>query len=150
MSTILPLTIESMVAILLLFTILYCVRLNGQLTRLKADESAMKATIGELIAATEKAERAIAGLKATVREADESLGARLREAEKFSEDIVKTTEAGAEVLDRLTQIAGARPWLLGVAPAPEPQSNAPSPKAIMQAAQAVADRARARVKGLAA
>jgi hypothetical protein len=85
-----------------------------------------------------------------VREADESLGARLREAEKFSAEILKTTEAGAEVLDRLTQIAGARPWLLGVAPAPEPKSNAPSPKAIMQAAQAVADRARARVKGLAA
>lgn len=54
------------------------------------------------------------------------------------------------MLNRLTQIAGARPWLLGVAPAPEPKSNAPSPKAIMQAAQAVADRARARVKSLAA
>lgn len=150
MSTILPLTIESMVAILLLFTILYCVRLNGQLTRLKADEAAMKATIAELVAATEKAERAIAGLKVTVRETDETLGERLREAERFSAEMTRTTQAGAEVLDRLTQIAGARPWLLGVAPAPEPKSNAPSPKAIMQAAQAVADRARARVKGLAA
>jgi hypothetical protein len=139
-----------MVAILLLFTILYCVRLNGQLTRLKADEAAMKATIAELVAATEKAERAIAGLKVTVRETDETLGERLREAERFSAEMTRTTQAGAEVLDRLTQIAGARPWLLGVAPAPEPKSNAPSPKAIMQAAQAVADRARARVKGLAA
>ena len=35
---VLPLTIESLVAILLLLTILYCVRLNDQLKRLKADE----------------------------------------------------------------------------------------------------------------
>ena len=57
------LMIESLVAILLLLTILYCVRLNRQLQRLKADEQSLKATIAELITATEIAERAIAGLK---------------------------------------------------------------------------------------
>ena len=74
MSNILRLMIESLVAILLLLTIVYCVRLNEQLKRLKADEQSLKATIAELITATEIAERAIAGLKVTVREGDADAG----------------------------------------------------------------------------
>ena len=84
MINVLPLTIESLVAILLLLTILYCIRLNEQLKRLKADGTSMQQTIAELITATESAERAIAGLKATVREADETLGERLKAAERYS------------------------------------------------------------------
>jgi hypothetical protein len=143
----LPITIEAMVAILLLFTILYCVRLNAQLKRLKADESAMKGIIGELIASTEKAERAIAGLRSTVREADDTLGEHLKEAERFCIEIKTSTEAGADVLNRISQIAGARPWLLGVAPAqPKPDPAAPDPKLIMAAAKALAERAHARAR----
>ena len=44
--------VESMVSILLLLTILYCVRLNKQLRLLKADEQTLRATISELITAT--------------------------------------------------------------------------------------------------
>ena len=66
--------VESMVSILLLLTILYCVRLNKQLRLLKADEQTLRATISELITATEIAERAIAGLKSTMREGEQSLG----------------------------------------------------------------------------
>ena len=73
--------VESMVSILLLLTILYCVRLNRQLRLLKADEQTLRATIGELITATEIAERAIAGLKSTMREGEQSLGTRLQRAE---------------------------------------------------------------------
>jgi len=142
---VLPLTIESLVSILLLLTILYCVRLNHQLKRLKADGTTMKATIAELVTATENAERAIAGLKATVREADETLGEHLKDAERFCIEIKTSTEASADVLNRISQIAGARPWLLGVAPAqPKPDPNAPDPKAIIAAAKALAERARAR------
>jgi hypothetical protein len=145
----LPLTIESMVAVLLLLTILYCVRLNSQLRRLKADESVMKGVITELLTATEKAERAIAGLKATVREADDTLGAHLRDAERFCTEMKTGTEAGADVLNRISQIAGARPWLLGVSPPPgkDPTSD---PKTIIAAAKALAERAHARAKAAAA
>jgi hypothetical protein len=145
----LPLTIESMVAVLLLFTILYCVRLNSQLRRLKADESVMKGVIAELMTATENAERAISGLKATVREADDTLGAHLKDAERFCHEIKAGTEAGSDVLERITQIAGARPWLLGVAPPPgkDPTSD---PKTIIAAAKALAERAHARAKAAAA
>ncbi len=45
--------------------------LNSRLKRLKADEHSLKATIGELITATEIAERAIGGLKHTVRDVNE-------------------------------------------------------------------------------
>jgi len=148
----LPLTIESMVAVLLLLTILYCVRLNGQLSRLKADESVLKSIITELVTATENAERAISGLKATVRETEDTLGARLKHAEHFCSEIKAGTAAGAEVLNRVTQIAGARPWLLGLSPAePKPAKDAPSdPKSIIAAAQALAERAHARAKAAAA
>jgi len=143
---ILPLTIESLVAILLLLTILYCIRLNEQLKRLKADGTSMQQTIAELVTATESAERAIAGLKATVREADETLGERLKAAEQYTVEMRSNTAAGAEVLNRLSKIAGAR--LMGTEPEEE-SAQIVEPKTIVAAAQAFAERARARVRGLA-
>ena len=71
----------------LLLTIGYCFVLNSKLRRLKADEQALKATIAELITVTEIAERAVAGLKVTVRECDLTIGERLRLAEHFSAEI---------------------------------------------------------------
>jgi low affinity Fe/Cu permease len=144
---ILPLTIESLVAILLLLTILYCIRLNDQLKRLKADGTSMQQTIAELITATDSAERAIAGLKATVREADETLGERLKSAERFSSEMRQNATAGAEVLNRLSKIAGAH---LMEAEPEEDRLSPPDTKSIVAAAQAFAERTRARVKGLAA
>jgi hypothetical protein len=146
----LPLTIESLVAILLLLTILYCVRLNAQLKRLKADEGLMKTTVAELVTATQTAERAIAGLKATVTEADETLGERLKTAERFSAELERKTEAGAELLQRLTLTTDARPWLTGVQAAPQAKPAPPDPKAIIAAAEAFAERALARSKAKAA
>jgi len=144
---VLPLTIESLVSILLLLTILYCIRLNEQLKRLKADGASMQQTIAELTAATESAERAIAGLKATVREADETLGERLKSAERFSSEMRQNATAGAEVLNRLSKIAGAH--LMDAEPE-EDKLSPPDTKSIVAAAQAFAERTRARVKGLAA
>jgi hypothetical protein len=144
---VLPLTIESLVAILLLFTILYCVRLNGQLKRLKADGGTMQSTIAELLTATESAERAIAGLRSTVQEAEATLGERLKSAEHYSVEIRRNVAAGAEILNRLSRIAGAR--LMGTEP--EEESDTPAdPKSIVQAAQAIAERMRARARALAA
>jgi hypothetical protein len=142
---VLPLTIESLVAILLLLTILYCIRLNEQLKRLKADGSSMQQTIAELVTATESAERAIAGLKTTVREAEDTLGERLKAAERYSAEMNVNTKAGAEVLDKLTRIAGAH-LAAKQAEAPPP----PDAKSIVAAAQALAERTRARVRNLAA
>ena len=79
--------IESLVAVLLMLTIGYCMLLNTRLKRLKADEHSLKATIGELITATEIAERAIGGLKHTVRDVNENLGNQLTAAAQMSQQL---------------------------------------------------------------
>jgi hypothetical protein len=136
------LMIESLVAMLLLLTIGYSVLLNRRLKRLRADEMALKATISELITATEIAERAIGGLKLTVRECDQGLGERLRTAERYAADLAKQTEAGREVLERLNRIVAAG------RPAPVPA--APDAHETFKAAQAFAARTRNRTQGVAA
>jgi hypothetical protein len=129
--------VETMVSILLLLTILYCVRLNNQLRLLKADEQSLRATISELITATEIAERAIGGLKATMREGEQTLNERLTRGEQMSGDIERQLRAGEELLGKITRIAGA-------GRAEEPGA-VPDAKAVAAAAQAFAERARARV-----
>jgi chromosome segregation ATPase len=102
--------IETLVAILLVLTIGYCMLLNRRLKRLKADEHSLKATIGELITATEIAERAIGGLKHTVREVNENLGGQLAAATQMSDNLKRQLAEGDHVVRRLTKIAiAARP-----------------------------------------
>src|ERR1700677_4501235 len=111
-----------LVAILLALTIIYCVSLNRRLKLLKADEQSLRATISELITATEIAERAIAGLKLTVQECEAGLGERLRSADRFTADLDRSVAAGKELLDRLTQIVLAGG---GTIPAAPPRAEAP-------------------------
>src|ERR1700688_1224724 len=99
--------IESLVAILLLLTISYCILLNARLKRLKADEHSLKATIGELITATEIAERAIGGLKHTVRDVNENLNNQLTSAGQMSLQLKKQLAEGDNVVRRLSKIAAA-------------------------------------------
>ena len=142
--------IEGLVAILLMLTVGYCMLLNRRLKLLKADEHSLRATISELITATEIAERAIAGLKLTVRECDQNLGERLRTAERFCADIERQLAAGDQVLDRLARIVSAtRPDVAESAAAAAPAS-APDPRAMVAAAHALAERARSRMGGRAA
>jgi hypothetical protein len=136
--------IESLVAMLLLLTIGYCMLLNRRLKRLKADEHSLKATIAELITATEIAERAIGGLKHTVRDVNENLGDRLASAAQMSQQLKVQLAEGDNVIRRLSRIAiAARP------PAgPEPEASVSAAQAVAAAAQAFSDRRRS--DGLAA
>ncbi|WP_137043955.1 DUF6468 domain-containing protein [Pseudolabrys sp. FHR47] len=133
--------IESMVSILLLMTILYCVRLNNQIRLLKADEQSLRATIAELITATEIAERAIGGLKTTVREGEQTLGERISRTETISADLGRQLEAGEQLLSRLVRITEA-----GRPDAPPAPPAAPRAQALAAAAQALAERQKARLK----
>ena len=136
------LMIESLVAFLLLLTIGYCVLLNHRLKRLKADEQSLKATISELITATEIAGRAVAGLKATAQECDGTLGERMRAAERIAAGMERQLKAGELLLSELIRsgIAPQQPQ-----PAAVPASG-PDPKAVVAAAQAFADRTRSRAR----
>jgi hypothetical protein len=139
--------IEILVAVLLVVTIGYCMLLNKRLLRLKADEQSLKATIGELITATEIAERAIGGLKHTVRDVNENLGDQIAAATDLSERLVRQLAEGDAVLGRLSRIAVAA--RSPATPAPAPAIQAPEPprvsaaKAAVAATQAFAERRRA-------
>jgi hypothetical protein len=99
--------IDCVVAILLVMTIGYCMMLNRRLKLLKADEQSLRATISELITATEIAERAIGGLKITVHECDMGLGERIRKAERLAGDIDRAVVSGKDLISRLSQIISA-------------------------------------------
>src|SRR5215468_1434435 len=145
MSHSLGLLIETLVAVLLLITIGYCMLLNKRLRRLKADEHSLKAVIAELITATEIAERAIGGLKHAVRDVNENLGTQLNNATQMSEYLKRQLSECDHVVRRLSKIAiAARPQ--NALPEPEP-APAPAParlpppnfsgaKAVAAAAQA--------------
>jgi Domain of unknown function (DUF6468) len=135
--------IESLVAILLILTIGYCMLLNARLKRLKADEHSLKATIAELITATEIAERAIGGLKHTVRDVNENLGSQLSAATEMSIELKQQLSEGDNLIRRLSKIViAARPH------EPEAANRISPAKAVAAAAQAFSDRRRS--DGLAA
>ena len=152
MSHSLGIAIESLVAVLLMLTIGYCMLLNARLKRLKADESSLKATIAELITATEIAERAIGGLKHTVRDVNENLGNQLTAASQMSLQLKKQLAEGDNVVRRLSKIAlAARPPEASPSPTPASApaaSNLSPARAVAAAAQAFSDRRRS--DGLAA
>jgi hypothetical protein len=133
--------IESLVAVLLLLTIGYCMLLNSRLKRLKADEHSLKATIGELITATEIAERAIGGLKHTVRDVNENLGNQLTSASQMSQQLKHQLAESDNVIRRLSRIAiAARPAEAAAAAPAVPRVS--TAKATAAAAQAFSDRRR--------
>jgi uncharacterized coiled-coil protein SlyX len=122
----LGLIIEGLVAILLLVTIGYCTMLNNRLKRLKADERALKATISELITATEIAERAVAGLRTTARECESTLGERLAIAEQCCAELNRQVKAGDLVIERLARVVVASRKLDEVQPAAAAAPAAPN------------------------
>jgi len=138
------LVIESLVAVLLVLTIGYCMLLNKRLKRLRADEQSLKATTGELITATEIAERAIGGLKHTVRDVNDNLGNQIVSATELSRQLAKQLAEGDALMRRLSRIAlAARP-----ATAPEPEAAPSDARSVAAAARAFSERRRA--SGLAA
>ena len=140
----LGMVIETLVAVLLMMTIGYCILLNKRLTRLKADEHSLKAVIAELITATEIAERAIGGLKLAVRDVNENLGSQLAAATQMSDQLHKQLGEADIVVRRLSKIAiAARPVTH-----PEPVAGPSSAKAVAAAAEAFSERRRSN--GLAA
>ena len=149
--------INGLVAILLVLTIGYCMRLNRRLKLLKSDEQSLRATIAELVTATDIAERAITGLKLTVEECEVGLAARLASGERLTVDLDRRIAAAKNVVGRLVQAAAnegpraERPDTL--APLRRNETNAPQQhdvQAVAAAAQAFAEKLRVKVHGLAA
>jgi len=138
-----PLLIESLVSVLLLVTIGYCVLLDRKLQRLRADESQMRQTVVDLGLATERAERAIDGLRKTLADCDQSLAERLRVAERTTADLEGQIRSGDDVLARINRIVTATRQAEDVVR----EREVPAPKLAdtVAAAQAFAARARQRL-----
>lgn len=142
--------IEIVVAILLALTIVYCAILNRRLTRLRADEEILRATISELITATEIAERAILGLKATASECERAVGGRMLAAETLLGDLDLRLSAGNEIVKRIGAIVGAARST--VVPSigdldAEPMTRESSARSLKAAAEAAAERLSALRRG---
>jgi hypothetical protein len=150
--------IETLVAVLLMVTVGYCMLLNNRLKRLRSDEHSLKAVIAELITATEIAERAIGGLKHAVRDVNENLGSQLTSATHMADHLKRQLSECDHVVRRLSKIAiaarppGAAETAPASASAPAPTRFAPAKatnaKAVAAAAQAFSERR--RTGGLAA
>jgi hypothetical protein len=153
---------DILVAVLLVATIASSVRLSQRISKLKADEVALRTTIGDLVVASATAERAIAGLRATLDECDRTLAERLGTAERYSTDLAAHVAAGESVIARIAAIVGqARPPAVPVTPAPvtaAPRSgstetaggNGERVGAALAAAQALSERALDRLRAKAA
>lgn len=152
---------DILVAVLLVATIASSVRLSRRISKLKADEAALRTTIGDLVVASATAERAIAGLRATLDECDRTLAERLGTAERYSTEIAAHVAAGESVIARIAAIVGqARPAAaVPVAPAttaPRPvpveaaTGNGERVGAALAAAQALSERALDRLRAKAA
>ena len=141
---------DVLVGCLLVATIVTCFVLSKRIERLKADESAMRQTIGALISATDTAERAIAGLKLTLGDCDRTLAERLQTAERYAADLAQQIEAGQTVMERIGQIVSAATMVVPKAE-PTPEKPALSRMAsTADAAAAIRARAARRLEGQAA
>lgn len=127
MTPLLTLLADLLVAVLLVATILSSLGLSRRITQLKADESAMRRTIGELVLASETAERAIAGLRTTLGECDRTLAERLRTAERYAADLAGQVEAGEAVMERISRIVDSSRQVSGQAPVPALPEARPRP-----------------------
>jgi hypothetical protein len=136
---------DVLVAVLLAATIGTSIVLSRRIARLKADETAMRKTVGELMIATESAERAIAGLRAALGDCDRTLVGRLREAERYAADLGAQVAAGETVMNRIAQIVETTRQV----PEAERVREHPVDRlgAAAAAAQALAERAARRVGG---
>jgi Domain of unknown function (DUF6468) len=165
MGSIVGIVVELAVIVLLGFTVTYCIILDRRLQRLRADETSIRQTVIDLGMATDRAERAIDGLRQTIVESETSLGERLKAAEAISADLDSCIRSGDQVLSRISGIVGSAREAIAdaetrmhpvtqreVPPAPEPVPQPMRTSVIntAAAAEAFAERARRRMQGIAA
>ncbi len=150
----LGLAVEGLVTVLLGVTVGYCFVLDKRLKRFRADEGGIRQTVVELGIATDRAEKAISGLRNTISEAESSLTQRLRSAEHLSMQLDSRLRSGDEVLARITKIVASTRLAAGDSremaapisePAPMPEENRAHRLAdTLATARAMAERVRSR------
>lgn len=103
----LALIVEGLVAMLLVATIVYCIVVSRKLNNLKADQERLGDIVQELNQATQHAETAIGGLRATVDTANRDLGTRLDAADEIETKLANSMAEAGGVLSKLSAISQA-------------------------------------------
>lgn len=104
----LGMAMELLVAVLLLVTIGYCVVVHGKLKWLKSDQAKLIQVIGELNAATAKAEHAVAALSTVSSGAEKTLQAQLERSRDVTSELSTAIVEAEHFLTKITQIVQAK------------------------------------------
>lgn len=99
---------ELLVAVLLLVTIGYCVVVHGKLKWLKSDQAKLIQVIGELNAATAKAEHAVAALSTVSTGAEKTLQIQLERSRDVTSELSTAIVEAEHFLTKITQIVQAK------------------------------------------
>ncbi len=97
----LPVAVDALVAVLLVVTIVYAVRLNRKLTALRSAKGEMEAVVAQLTLATAQAESGIQTLKAHANESGASLDSAVNRARGLIDELGFLVERGNNLADRL-------------------------------------------------
>jgi len=97
----LSLIMDAVVAVLLIATIIFAVKLNGRLAALRNDSERLQGLIKGLQGASGQAEDAVAALKQTSSETGRTLQSTIDEARKLEADLSFITERASDVANRL-------------------------------------------------
>ena len=101
----LSLILDGIIILLLAGTIFYCVRLSAYLKTFRTARKDLEKLIGDLSSHIQKAERAIDGLRRSVRESGDDLEALIEEAKGLSSELQIMSESGNSLAGRLEKIA---------------------------------------------
>ena len=104
----LPLIADALVALLLIATIAYVLRLNSRLGVLREDKAKLEELIRGLTAASESARAGIAGLRSAAEESGKELQKRVAAGHSLRDDLTYLIERGGSVADRLEGTIRAR------------------------------------------
>ena len=114
------LLLEVTLGLLLVATLMCCVRLEWRLKNLRKDQDSLVGTVRSLNGAITAAQASLAGLRAAAREADENLGRRVATARGVADELALLTSAGERIAERFESAHAAVPK-----PAPRQTSTFP-------------------------
>ncbi|MEX1147280.1 MAG: DUF6468 domain-containing protein [Sphingomonadales bacterium] len=104
---IMQLTIEAVMATLLVVTIAYCYRLHRHLSVLREEQEALSDLITGLNQATTRAQDGVFQLRSFAQEAEENLKRECTRARALADELSVITEAGSNLADRIDAGLGA-------------------------------------------
>lgn len=115
------LLLDALIAILLVATITYCVRLHRKLGMLRKNQGELSRLVESLNEATARAEAGIAGLRLNAEQVGASLQSSIEQAERLNDNLDFLSERGTRLVERLE--ASSRHRRSGARTPPKPSRS---------------------------